>query len=132
MHYVEGLVGYCRKSKDQPEYLEICHISETDKDNDDLLYILYGRSDSKTNVDLNATNLTTKMEVFLKYKTSNIVCHTRDPLCLLLKMLKTGHYILKPSWVYDKGDLDLARFHKSTVQPDLLDGIPFLISTRRK
>jgi len=126
MHCVQGLVGYCRKSKDQPEYLEICHnISETDKDNGDLLYILHGRSDrSKTKVELNAANLMTKMEVFLKYKTSNIVRHTRDPLCLLLKMLKTGHYILKPSWVYDKGGLDLARFHslwKSTVQPDLLE-----------
>ena len=49
--------------KDQPEYLEICHnISQTDKDTDDLPYILQGRSDrSKTKVELNTGNLMTKM-----------------------------------------------------------------------
>ncbi len=75
LHCVQGLVGYCRKSKDQPEYLEICHnISQTDKDTGDLLYILHGRSDaSKTKVELNDANIMTKMEVFLKYKNKNIV-----------------------------------------------------------
>ena len=68
-------MGYCRKSKDQSEYLEICHnISQTDKDNGDLLYILHDRSDaSKTKVELNVANIMTKMEVLLKYKTKNIV-----------------------------------------------------------
>jgi hypothetical protein len=126
MHCVQGLVGYCRKAKDEPEFLEILHnISKEDKDTGDLLYILHGRSDkSKTKVELSAGNLINKMEVFLKYKTDNIVRHTRDPLCLLLKMLRTGHYALKPSWVYEKGGLDLSRFHslwRSTVQPDLLE-----------
>ncbi len=83
IHCVQGLVGYCRKSKDQTEYLKIGHnISQTDKDSGDLLYILHGRSDdSKTKVELNSANIMTKMEVFLKYKTKNIVRHTRDPLC---------------------------------------------------
>jgi hypothetical protein len=43
---------------------------------------------------------------------------------MVVTMLRTGHYALKPSWVYEKGDLDLSRFHslwRSTVQPDLLE-----------
>ena len=86
-------MGHYRKSKDQPEYLEICHnMSQTDQDTDDLLYILKGRSDrSKTKVEFNVVNLMTKMEQFLEHKTENIVRHTPDPLCLLFKMLKTGH-----------------------------------------
>ena len=78
------MVGYCRKAKDEPEFLEILHnISKEDKDTGDLLYILHGRSDkSKTKVELSAGNLINKMEVFLKYKTDNIVRHTRDPLIM--------------------------------------------------
>ena len=81
------------KSPTTFEYLEITHnISQTDKDNSDLLYILHGRSDrSKTKVDVNVFNLMNKIEVFLKYKTSNIVRHTRNPLCLLLKMIKKSN-----------------------------------------
>ena len=89
MHCVQGLVGYCRKSKDQPDFVEICHnITKEDKDAGDLLYMLHGRSErSKTKVELNASNLINKMEVFLKYKTANILRHTSDPLCLILKMV---------------------------------------------
>ena len=67
-------------------------MSQTDQDTDDLLYILKGRSDrSKTKVEFNVVNLMTKMEQFLEHKTEKIVRHTRDPLYLLFKMLKTSH-----------------------------------------
>jgi hypothetical protein len=71
------------------DFVEICHnITKEDKDAGDLLYMLHGRSErSKTKVELNASNLINKMEVFLKYKTANILRHTSDPLCLILKMV---------------------------------------------
>ncbi len=144
---VQGLVGYCRKAKDAVDFREITHkITDQDKTEGDLLFILHGRTESsKTKVSLTGRNIISKMLVFLKYKTKTILCHTRDPLCLLLKMvsvsvfvsscvcvhrdthrhvhtqMRTGHYELPPTWVHEREGLDLVRFNslwKSNVLPE--------------
>ena len=89
LHTVQGLVGYCRKAKDAVDFREITHkITDQDKAAGDLLFILHGKTEtSKTKVALTGRNIISKMLVFLKYKTKTILRHTRDPLCLLLKMV---------------------------------------------
>ncbi len=88
------------KSKDQPDFVEICHnFSKEDKDDDDLLYMIHGRSERrKTKVELNASNLINKMEVFWKYKTANILRHTSDPFCLILKMVSKTSTMVHRKW----------------------------------
>ncbi len=90
LHTVQGLVGYCRKAKDAVDFREITHhITDQDKAAGDLLFILHGKAEtSKTKVSLTGRNIISKMLVFLKYKTKTILRHTRDPLCLLLKMVR--------------------------------------------
>ena len=126
IHTVEGIVGYCRKAKDSVDFREVCHnITDKDKAKGDLLFILHGKSDSsKAKVALTSHNIISKMQVFLKYKTKTILRHMRDPLCLILKMMRTGHYELPSYWVQEKGGLDLVRFNslwKSNVSPEELE-----------
>jgi hypothetical protein len=126
IHTVEGIVGYCRKAKDSVDFREVCHnITDKDKAKGDLLFILHGKSDSsKAKVALTSRNIISKMQVFLKYKTKTILRHMRDPLCLILKMMRTGHYELPSYWVQEKGGLDLVRFNslwKSNVSPEELE-----------
>jgi len=95
LHTVQGLVGYCRKAKDAVDFREITHkITDQDKTAGDLLFILHGRTESsKTKVALTGRNIISKMLVFLKYKTKTILRHTRDPLCLLLKMVSVFVFV---------------------------------------
>ena len=96
LHTVQGLVGYCRKAKDAVDFREITHkITDQDKAAGDLLFILHGRTEtSKTKVALTGRNIISKMLVFLKYKTQTILRHTRDPLCLLLKMVSVSVFVV--------------------------------------
>lgn len=114
LHTVQGLVGYCRKAKDAVDFREITHnITDQDKAAGDLLFILHGKTEtSKTKVSLTGRNIISKMLVFLKYKTKTILRHTRDPLCLLLKMV--SEYVLHRvvclyTWRYSQTDIHTHR-----------------------
>ena len=88
-------------------------MTEQEKDEGDLQYLLYGASElTKKKVKLTEYQLMERMMVFLKYKSRNMLRFVKDPLSLLLLMIKTGNYIVDVKWIIEgrgKG-LDLARF----------------------
>ena len=89
------------------------NVTEQEKDEGDLQYLLYGASElTKKKVKLTEYQLMERMMVFLKYKSRNMLRFVKDPLSLLLLMIKTGNYIVDVKWIIEgrgKG-LDLARF----------------------
>lgn len=92
----------------------VCHnVTEEEKDDGDLQYLLHGASDfTKKKVKLNEYQLLERMLVFLKYKSRNMLRFVKDPLSLLLLMIKSGNYLVDVKWIIEgrgKG-LDLARF----------------------
>jgi hypothetical protein len=88
-------------------------VTEQEKDEDDLQYLLHGACElTKKKVKLTEYQLMERMLVFLKYKSRNMFRFVKDPLSLLLLMIKTGNYIVDVKWIIEgrgKG-LDLARF----------------------
>jgi hypothetical protein len=64
----------------------VCHnVTEEEKDDGDLQYLLHGASDfTKKKVKLNEYQLLERMLVFLKYKSRNMLRFVKDPLSLLL------------------------------------------------
>ena len=54
-------------------------------------------------------NLINKMAIFMKYKTRNVLRHTNDPIHLILKMIRSGHYEVGSNWIYDRRGLDIDR-----------------------
>jgi hypothetical protein len=84
---------------DVVDFHEITHkITDQDKTTGDLFFILHRRTESsKTKVELSGRNIISKTFVFLKYKTKTILCHTHDPLCLLLKMVSVSVFVSRGS-----------------------------------
>ena len=88
-------------------------MTEQEKDEGDLQYLLHGACElTKKKVKLTEYQLMERMMVFLKYKSRNMLRFVKDPLSLLLLMIKTGNYIVDVKWIIEgRGkSLDLARF----------------------
>jgi hypothetical protein len=76
-------------------YIVSHNVTEQEKDKGDLQYLLHGASDlTKRKVKLTEYQLMERMMVFLKCKSRNMFRFVKDPLSLLLLMIKTGNYIV--------------------------------------
>ena len=77
-------------------------MTEQEKDEGDLQYLLHGASDlTKKKVKFTEYQLIERMMVFLKYKSRNMLRFVKDPLSLLLLMIKTGNYIVDVKWIIE-------------------------------
>jgi hypothetical protein len=111
LHTKHGIVGYSRKQRHEAHFEELSHnISNDDRTRGDLEYLLHGKFEGhKNKVPLNMGNLINKMAIFMKYKTRNVLRHTNDPIHLILKMIRSGHYEVGSNWIYDRRGLDIDR-----------------------
>ena len=126
LHTKHGIIGYSRKQQNEPHFEELSHnISNDDRSRGDLEYLLHGKFEvSKNRVPLNMGNLINKMAIFMKFKTRCLLRHTNDPIHLILKMIRSGHYEVGSNWIYDRRGLDVERLRslwRFQVEPENIE-----------
>ena len=112
LHTQDGIIGYAMKDHQCDHYHEIvCHnVTDAMKQQGKMQYLLHGKiCVSKNRIALNQNNIITKMQMYLKYQCANITSYSRDPLGLLLCMMRSGHYSLEMQWIKDRNGLSLHR-----------------------